>query len=342
MQKLSGTERLDRRQMLRSAAVTTVALATGALSTRNALAQGEVAQAYKVAVVSAPSVEFDLAASVSKAIALIGEAASAGAKLIAFGETWLPGYPKAHNFEPDWIAKNLRHYAANSLVFGSPLWNSLLQAARDHQIHVCLGYSEKADQYLFMGQALIGPDGKPLIVRRKIRASGAERKFWSDSDMDQLKVVRTNLGRVGALECWEHMHPQMTYNMLAQNEDLHIAAWPYMPAAHQKSQYWENKDVNLAAARYYALLSSSYALVPAVGDVVVFGPDGLTVAESNASQPGKSLLYATIDPKNFAKRASTDPRGEFSWGVLDMISKNYPGDKTADPEHGNKNMVPLP
>ena len=48
---------------------------------------------YKVAVVQAAPAWLDLDASVEKAIALIEEAAAKGAKLIAFPEVFIPGYP---------------------------------------------------------------------------------------------------------------------------------------------------------------------------------------------------------------------------------------------------------
>ena len=48
---------------------------------------------YKAAVVQAAPVFLDLEATVEKTIRLIDEAAANGARLIAFPETWIPGYP---------------------------------------------------------------------------------------------------------------------------------------------------------------------------------------------------------------------------------------------------------
>ncbi|MED5323566.1 MAG: nitrilase-related carbon-nitrogen hydrolase, partial [Pseudomonadota bacterium] len=48
---------------------------------------------YKVAAVQASPVFLDANATIDKTIALMGEAAKNGAKVIAFPETWVPGYP---------------------------------------------------------------------------------------------------------------------------------------------------------------------------------------------------------------------------------------------------------
>ena len=47
----------------------------------------------RVAVVQAESVYFNLEGAVNKAIDIIIEAAEGKAQLVAFPETWIPGYP---------------------------------------------------------------------------------------------------------------------------------------------------------------------------------------------------------------------------------------------------------
>lgn len=184
---------------------------------------------FTVAAVRASSVQFDLVKSIAKAGVLIAAAAAKGAKLIVFGELWLPGYPIALNFDSTWTTTQLPAYAAQSITVGDRNWKALRLLADKFNVYVSIGYSERAGDSLYMGQALFGPDGTPLIVRRKVRPSGSERAIWSDDDMSQLKVVPTTIGRVGMLECWEHLHPQMTFNELAQKPSIHIAAWPYEP-----------------------------------------------------------------------------------------------------------------
>jgi aliphatic nitrilase len=53
-----------------------------------------------------------------------------------------------------------------------------------------------------------------------------ERTVFGEGDGSDLTVYASELGRVGAMCCWEHLQPLSKYAMYAQNEQVHIAAWP--------------------------------------------------------------------------------------------------------------------
>jgi nitrilase len=119
---------------------------------------------YKAAVVQAAPVWIDLEFTVAKTIRYIEEAAKEGAKLIAFPETWIPGYPwYIWVGTPAWaIGKGfVQRYFDNSLSYDSPLAQKIADAARDNKITVVLGLSERDGGSLYISQWLIGPDGKP-------------------------------------------------------------------------------------------------------------------------------------------------------------------------------------
>jgi len=96
-------------------------------------------QKFKVAAVQAAPAFLDLDASVEKAIRLIDEAGAEGARLIAFPETWIPGYPWwIWLGAPAWaIMKGfVSNYFDNSLAYGSTAAEKIRQAAKRNNIVV--------------------------------------------------------------------------------------------------------------------------------------------------------------------------------------------------------------
>jgi len=78
---------------------------------------------YRVAVVQAAPAWLDLDGSIKKTIALIEEAAEKGAKLIAFPEVFIPGYPWHIWLDsPAWAIGGgfVQRYFDNSLAYDSP------------------------------------------------------------------------------------------------------------------------------------------------------------------------------------------------------------------------------
>ena len=173
----------------------------------------------KIALVQASPVFNNLPKSVEKAVSLINEAAKTGARLVAFGESWLAGYPawldhcpKAAlwNYEP--TKRVFASMRRNSLIVGGRETEILSQAARENQVAIVIGANEKVKSGAGSGtlyNALLTFDetGKLANHHRKLVPTYTERLVHGQGDGDGLKAVETAAGRVGALVCWEHWMP---------------------------------------------------------------------------------------------------------------------------------------
>jgi nitrilase len=206
----------------------------------------------KVAAVQAAPFYLDLARSVEKAISLTAEAASSGAKLVVFPETWLPGYPAWLDCCRDvalWDHEPTKRVFArlmeNSVVVPGPVTGALGDAAREHQIVLNISVHERVSEgpgrgTLYNTMLTFGTDGTLLNHHRKIMPTYTERMIWGQGDGSGLRAVATDLGRIGGLICWEHWMPLARQVMHQSGEDIHIAAWPQV------------KEMNLIASRHYA------------------------------------------------------------------------------------------
>jgi aliphatic nitrilase len=95
----------------------------------------------------------DLDAGVEKAVGLIEKAASNDATLLAFPETWIPGYPHFLWLGPQaWGMQFVQRYHENSMVVGDAGFKRLAKAAGDNGVNVVFGASEKEFGSLYMAQ----------------------------------------------------------------------------------------------------------------------------------------------------------------------------------------------
>src|SRR4051794_7435077 len=114
-------------------------------------------------------------------------AARKGAKGIAFSETPLPGYPWVIWLaSPAWAVQFIQRYHDNSLVYDSAEADRLARAARDNDITVVMGLSEKCGGSVYMGQWLIGADGETIAQRRKLKPTHVERTVFGEGDGSDL------------------------------------------------------------------------------------------------------------------------------------------------------------
>jgi aliphatic nitrilase len=292
-------------------------------------------QPYKVAVVQAAPVFMDIEATIDKGIALIEDAANAGARLIAFPECWVPGYPwwvwlsaAAHN------VKYFGPYHENSLVVASPQFERLCAAAKANKIFVSMGASERDHGSLYMAQFLIDDQGELLKARRKLKPTFVERTVFGEGDGSDLEVSTTSLGRIGQLNCWEHLQPLTKYAMFSLHEQIHIGAWPSFSCYPQA--YSLGPELNTSVSRVYAAEGQCFVLAacgvistemrellvetPEHDELIaagggfsrIFGPDGSSLCEPlEPNQEG--LLFADIELGAISiAKCFADPVGHYA------------------------------
>lgn len=214
----------------------------------------------KVAAIQAAPVYLNLWASVEKALALIGQAAAQGAKLIVFPETWLPGYPAwldccrdvaLWDYEP--VKKVFARLMENSVAVPGPVTAALGAAAREHNITLNLSVHERtpdgpARGTLYNTMLTFDANGELRNCHRKLMPTYTERMIWGMGDGAGLRAVDTAAGRVGGLICWEHWMPLARHALHMSGEDIHIAAWPQV------------KEMNLIASRHYAFEGRAFVI----------------------------------------------------------------------------------
>ncbi len=292
---------------------------------------------YRVAAVQAAPVFLDLSASIDKAVSLIEEAAAHDAKLVAFPETWLPGYPWFIWLDsPAWGMQFVQRYHDNSLVYGSPEAERIARAAKDNRIMVVMGHSEKSGGSLYMGQWIVDADGETVARRRKLKPTHVERTVFGEGDGSDLAVHATPLGRIGAMCCWEHLQPLSKYAMYAQNEQVHVAAWPSF-SLYRGGAYALGPEVNNAASRIYAVEGQCFVIAPCAtvskemvqmlcgddptkrqllleggGFAAIYAPDGQSMHEP-LPENVEGLVYAEIDLGMISlAKAAADPAGHYA------------------------------
>lgn len=190
---------------------------------------------FTAAAVQAAPVFLNTAATVDKAVSLIHEAAAGGARLVAFPEVFIAGYPYW-----SWIMTPLegsawfeRLYRSAILVPG-PEVDALCSAARKANINVVIGVNERAGHSLgtiYNTVLTIGADGRLLGRHRKLVPTWAEKLTWAPGDASGLKVHQTDIGPLGALACGENTNTLARYALLAQGELVHVANYISLPVA---------------------------------------------------------------------------------------------------------------
>ena len=278
--------------------------------------------------------------------ALTREAARGGAILVAFPETWLPGYPAWLDVCRDvalWDHEPVKavyaRYADSSVDVAGESGAFLRDVARRHGVTLVVGVGERVAAgpgrgTLYNSLLVIGPDGALLNHHRKLVPTYTERMVWGNGDADGLRAVDTPAGRVGGLVCWEHWMPLARQALHDSGEDIHVAVWPTVHDRHQvasRHYAFEGRCFVLAAGSVMrstslppeleverSKLSEPLSLALRGGSAII-GPDGEYVTPPLWDRPG--VLIADLELERVRRESMTlDVGGHYSRpDVLELV-----------------------
>lgn len=279
----------------------------------------------------------DVDSTLDRTAEAIREAGLAGAKLVVFPETWLPGYPAWLDLCRDaalWdhtpVKAVFARMARESVVIPGPAFDALAEMARETETTIVIGIIERVDRgpgrgTLYNSLLTIGADGRLLNHHRKLVPTYTERMVWGPGDAEGLRAVDTPAGRVGGLICWEHWMPLARQELHDSGEDIHVAAWPTMHDMHQiasRHYAFEGRCYVLAAG---ALMRAA-ALPPELephpqrvtspdqwvlrGGSAIIGPDGKYLVEPVYDEP--RVIVAELDlTRNRQEQMTLDVTGHY-------------------------------
>ena len=292
------------------------------------------ARVVRVAAVQAAPAFLDLEGGLGLLEQWTQEAAAGGAAIVAFPETWLPGYPAWIDSSPDaalWGHAGARALHAklleNSVEVPGPATARMGALARELGVTLVVGVQERAGKTLFNALLFFGPDGRLLNHHRKLVPTYTERLVWGHG------------AKLGGLICWEHWMPLARQAMHDTGEEIHVAAWPGVHEMHMiasRHYAFEGRCFVIAAGSILRVDQMPPELPPAEkyarnpkglmipGGSAIIGPGGKVLAGPVFDT--ETVVLADCDLAEIAKEAQTlDVSGHYSRpDVLELRVKESP------------------
>lgn len=273
---------------------------------------------FLAAAVQAAPVYLNRDATIRKACELTREAASKGAKLVAFPEVFVPAYPYWNWIDipfaaGPWFEKLCR----NSVDLSAGHLQPLLDEAGRQGVTVVIGINERSPVSvgtLYNTNVIISDTGKILGAHRKLVPTWAERMTWAGGDGSTLQVYRTSVGPLGTLACGENTNTLARFALLSLGELVHVANYPAFPFT---KDFDIPRGIQIRAGAHsfegkiFTIVSSSVMtpeIINMLGDTprkrdmltgrpnacsAIFGPEGTAITDLLIDDEG--IVYGEID-----------------------------------------------
>jgi nitrilase len=283
-----------------------------------------------VAVVQAAPVSFDVVRTLEKVRDLAADAARRGARLTLFPEAFVSAYPRGLDFgavvgsRSSEGREQFRVFYDSAIDVPGPDVETLATIARDARTYLVIGVIEREHGTLYCTVLFLSPDGRFLGKHRKVMPTGSERLVWGFGDGSTLPVIPTEIGRVGAVICWENYMPLLRAAMYAKGIEIYCAptadgrdTWlPTMRHVAQEGRCFVLSANQFARRRdyprdYRSGFGDDPDTVLSRGGSCIIGPLGQVIAGPDFE--GETTLIAEIDPADVIRaRQDFDPVGHYA------------------------------
>jgi len=287
----------------------------------------------RVAAIQHAPVFLDRQATIDKSVALIFEAAAEGAKLVAFPETFVAGYPAWADFTNASAFNNAEQKQAFASYLDAAVdidrgdLDPVIAASAETGAFIYLGIAELSASRgsIYCTLAAIHPEGGLVGTHRKLKPTYGERLMWADGDGNGLRAHEFDGTVVSGLNCWENWMPLARAAMYAQGPHVHVATWPGSPEISHDISRFVAMEGRMFVVSSGAVLRDEHLpddLVVkdqmldvhhrfASGGAVIVAPDGSILAQADKHE--ETTLYADLDLGMVrSERQNFDPTGHYS------------------------------
>lgn len=284
----------------------------------------------KVAVIQHASVPFDSEKTTTKACSIIEESADNGAELIVFPEAFLGTYPKGLTFDcaigkrhPEGREDFLKYFNGAVEINGKEI-NELCTASKENSVFVVMGIIERDGSTLYCTVVFIDPKKGVVGKRRKLMPTGSERLVWGFGDGSTLDVIDSELGKIGAVICWENYMPSLRAAMYGQGVEIYCA-----PTADDRDTWVASMQHIAMEGRCFVISACQFLKREDFGDdyrgtlgdnpddilmrggSMVVGPLGEIIAGPVYNE--STIIYADIDRDTLVRsKLDFDPVGHYA------------------------------
>ncbi len=290
----------------------------------------------RIALAQLAPVWLNREASIDRLLAGMEQAAAQDCRLLATGESWLPGYPfwlsatDGARFESPLQKRIHATYLEQGVNIEAGDLEAVCTAARKHHLALVLGVMERPDSKgghtLYASRVYISEQGEIASVHRKLMPTYEERLAWGIGDGHGLVTHRLGEFTVSALNCWENWMPLARAALYAQGSNLHVAIWP----GSERNTVDITRHIAKEARAYVVSVSSYFtrAMIPddmpeaeairaaapevmADGGSCVAAPDGSWVLPPQTGSEGVFVAEVNLQ-RVLEERQNFDPSGHYA------------------------------